>query len=130
MSIEHGGSGVDIRACECLTLFVSPNGGWLSSLWAVRPIVGCGGQSVFVGGCGGHFLLLVAFCGLWVIICGGCMWSLIGIVIAWVHSWVVAILVLLLLGSWGRLPWYGDGFVIGRCVVVAVGSIVGMVVVG
>ena len=35
-----------------------------------------------------------------------------------------------LLGGQGCLPWYGDGFVVGRCVVVAVGGVIDVVVVG
>ena len=59
-SIERGGRGVDIGAGECPSSFVGPNGGRLSSLWAVGPVLGHGGQSAFMGGCGGHFLSLVA----------------------------------------------------------------------
>ena len=55
---------------------------------------------------------------------------LVAVVIACVGSWAVAVLVLSLLGSRGCLPWYGDGFVVGRRVVVAVGGVVGVVVVG
>ena len=50
------------------------------------------------------------------------------VVVACVRSWAVAVLVLLLLGSRGCL--YGDGFVVGRRVVVASGGVVGVVVVG
>ena len=58
------------------------------------------------------------------------MWLLVAVVIACVRSCQVAIVVLSLLGGRGCLPWYGDGFVVGRRVVVAVGSVVGVVVVG
>ena len=40
---------------------------------------------------------------------------------------------MVVLSLWGGqvcLPWYGDGSVVGRCVVVAVGSVVDVVVVG
>ena len=52
------------------------------------------------------------------------------VVIACDRSWAVAVLGLSLLGGWGCLPWYGDGLVVGRRVVVAVGGVVGVVVVG
>ena len=96
----------------------------------VRPVLSCGGQSSFVGGCGEHVLSLVGFHGLWVTICGWCIWLLMVVVIACVCSWPVAVVVLLLLDSWGCLPWYGDGFVVGQHVVVAVSSVVGVVVMG
>ena len=96
----------------------------------VGPVLGQGGQSLFVGGCGEHLSLMVGFCGLWVIVCGWCVWSLVAVVIACVRSCQVAIVVLSLLGGWGCLPWYADGFVVGRRVVVTVGGIIGVVVVG
>ena len=46
-----------------------PDGGQLSSLWAVGPVLGHGGQSSFVGGCSEHFSWLVGIGGLWVIVC-------------------------------------------------------------
>ena len=69
LSIERGGRGVNIGAGEHPSSFVGPNGGRLSSLWAVGPVLGRGGQSAFMGGCVGHSLSLVAFRDLWVIIC-------------------------------------------------------------
>ena len=53
------------------------------------------------------------------------MWLLVAVIISCVCSWLVAVVVLLLLDSWGCLPWYGDGFVVGQHVVVAIGSIIG-----
>ena len=67
---KRGGRGINIGAGECPSSFVGPNGRRLSSLWAVGPVLGRGGQSAFMGGCGGHFLSLVAFRDLWVIVCG------------------------------------------------------------
>ena len=58
------------------------------------------------------------------------MWSFVAVVIACDCSWAVAVLGLSLLGGWGCLPWYGDGLVVGRRVVVAVGGVVGVVVMG
>ena len=72
---------------------------------------------------------MAGFHGLGVVVCGWRVWSLVAVVIAWVRSWPVAVLVLSLLEGWGCLPWFGDGFVDGRRVVVAVGGVVGVVVV-
>ena len=47
-----------------------------------------------------------------------------------IRSGALAVVVLSLLGVPGCLPWCGDGFVVGRHVVVAVGSVVDVVVVG
>ena len=58
------------------------------------------------------------------------MWLFVAIVIAGDCSWAVAILGLSFLSGWGCLPWYGDGLVVGRRVVVAVSGVVGVVVVG
>ena len=101
----------------------------MSSLWALGRVLSRGGQSSFVGGCGGPFSSMAGFRGLGVIVCGWCVWSLMAVVIAWVHSWPVAVLVLSLLEGRGCLPWFGDGFVVGRRVVVAVGGVIGVVVV-
>ena len=46
----------------------------MSSLWALGRVLGRGGQSSFVGGCGGPFSSMAGLRGLWVIVCGWCAW--------------------------------------------------------
>ena len=58
------------------------------------------------------------------------MSSIVAVVIPCIRSGPLAVVVLSLLGVRGCLPWCGDGFVVGRRVVVAVGGVVDVVVVG
>ena len=81
------------------------------------------------GGWGEHLSWLVGVGGLWVIVCGWCVSSIVAVVIPCIRSGALAVVVLSLLGVRGCLPWCGDGFVVGRRVVVAVGGVVGVVVV-
>ena len=75
------------------------DGGRLSSLWVVGPVLGRGGQLSFAGGCSEHFfvagrcwwvvgdcLRMVGIGGLWVIVCRWYMWSLVAVVIPCVRS--------------------------------------------
>ena len=95
-----------------------------------HPVLGRGGQWSFAGGWGEHLSWLVGVGWLWVIVCGWCMSSIVAVVIPCIRSGALAIVVLSLLGVWRCLPWCGDGFVVGRRVVVAVGGVVDVVVVG
>ena len=106
------------------------DGGRLSSLWVVGPVSDRGGQSWFAGSCSVHLSWLVGVGGLWVIVRGWCVSSLVVVVIPCVRSWALAVVVLSLLCGRGCLPWYGDGFDVGQRVVVAVGGVIDVVVVG